>query len=76
MYGIDYFYAVSPPGATGIVSIGKIADCLMPIDGDMMARKVMTVAIAADNRFVDDFYTAAFLKTVIEQIEKPQSMTV
>ena len=76
MYGVDYFYAVSPPGATAIVSVGKIADSLVPIDGDMMARKVMTVAIAADNRFVDDFYTAAFLKFVVEQIENPQSMTV
>jgi pyruvate/2-oxoglutarate dehydrogenase complex dihydrolipoamide acyltransferase (E2) component len=34
------------------------------------------LAIAADNRFVDDYYTAAFLKIVIEQIENPQSMTV
>jgi pyruvate dehydrogenase E2 component (dihydrolipoamide acetyltransferase) len=76
MYGIDHFYAVSPPGATGIMSIGKIDDCLVPVDGDMMTRKIMMIAIAADNRFVNDFYTAAFLKYVIEQIEDPQSMTI
>jgi len=74
MYGIDSFLAIAPPGATAIVSIGRIADTLVCVDGDMIVRKKMSVALAVDRRVVDEFYAAEFLGCIVSQIEAPAGL--
>ena len=76
MYGIESFYAISPPSATGIISIGNFEESVVP-DGDAFAiRKLMYVALAFDQRLIDDFYAAAFLKHVIDLLQDPQQLTI
>ena len=75
MYGINSFLAIAPPGATGIVSSGIIEDRIVPIDGDMMLRKVMSIALAVDRRIADDFYAARFLRSMVDLLEAPESLT-
>ncbi len=74
MYGINSFLAIAPPGATGIISIGKIEEVIVPLDEEMMVRKTMSVSLAADRRIVDEFYAAKFLKCVITQLEDPAGL--
>lgn len=74
MYGINSFLAIAPPGATGIFSIGKIEETIVPVEGHMMTRKMMSVSLAVDRRIVDEFYAAKFLKYVIDQLENPADM--
>jgi len=74
MYGIDSFLAIAPPGATAIVSIGRIAEVLACVDGDLMVRRKMSVSLAVDRRVVDEFYAAEFLRCVITQIEDPAGL--
>ena len=76
MFGISTFYAITPPGATGIVSIGKIEETVMPTDGEMAIKKTMSVALAANLTIVDDFYAAEFLRCIVDALENPQSLTV
>ena len=75
MYGISSFFAIAPPGASGIVSIGIIEERIVPVDGNMLTRKTMSVALAADRRIVTDVYAARFLNAVVRQIENPAELT-
>ncbi len=75
MFGISTFYAITPPGAAGIVSIGKIEETVMPIDGEMVIQKTMSTALAANLTIVDDFYAAKFLRCIVDALENPQSLT-
>lgn len=75
MYGIEWFYAIAPPSATGIVSIGYIADHLVPINGKTEVRKRLNVSLAVDQCVADDFTAARFLRRVVDRLEDPWSMT-
>lgn len=74
MYGIESFYAISPPSATGIISIGNFEDVVMP-DGDgFVTRKMMYVSLAFDQRLLNEFYAAEFLKHVVDLLQHPETM--
>ncbi len=75
MYGISSFFAIAPPGATGIISVGTIDNCFVPAGNDKNIRKIMSVALAVNRRIIDEFYAAKFLKDVIERIENPETLT-
>ena len=75
MYGISSFFAIKPPATTGIISIGKFEDIVVPAEGDAIVRKTMSVGLAADRRIVSDFYAAKFLSCVRSQLENPEMLT-
>lgn len=75
MYGIESFYAISPPSALGIVSIGNIEDVVAPIENGFVTRKKMYVSLAFDQCIVDEFYAAEFLSCIAESLEDPWSLT-
>jgi pyruvate dehydrogenase E2 component (dihydrolipoamide acetyltransferase) len=75
MYGVTSFFAIAPPGVAGIISTGTIDEHIVPINGDMVVRKIMSVALAADRKIVHEFYAAKFLRYIIEQIEQPLTLT-
>jgi pyruvate dehydrogenase E2 component (dihydrolipoamide acetyltransferase) len=75
MFGVASFLAIAPPSATSIVSIGKIDETIVPHNGVIGPRKLMSVALAVDNRIVDEVQASEFLRCVIDQIENPESLT-
>ena len=75
MFGISTFYAISPPGSTGIVSIGRIEETITPVKKEFVTIKTMSVALAANLRIVDDFYAAKFLRCIVDLLEAPISLT-
>lgn len=75
MYGVTSFFAIAPPGVAGIISTGTIDEHIVPINGDMVVRKIMSFALAADRKIVNEFYAAKFLRYIIEQIEQPLTLT-
>lgn len=75
MYGIESFYAISPPSATGIVSIGNIEEAVVPAEDGFQIRKMMYVALAFDQRIMDEFYAAKFLRMVVDLLENPVALT-
>lgn len=75
MYGIESFYAISPPSATGILSIGNIEEAVMPLNGGFEIRRMMYAALAFDQRVVDEFYAATFLNMICDLLENPATIT-
>jgi pyruvate dehydrogenase E2 component (dihydrolipoamide acetyltransferase) len=75
MYGVESFYAISPPSATGILSIGNIEDTVIPSEKGFQIRRMMYVSLAFDQRVVDEFYAAAFLRHIINLLEDPTVLT-
>ena len=75
MFGVSSFLAITPPEATGIISIGTAENKAVPVGGEIAVRKCMSVALAADQRIVSEFYAAKFLSFLTEQLESPQSLT-
>ena len=75
MYGIESFYAISPPSATGIISIGNFEDAVTPMSDGFETRKMMYVSFAFDQRLVDEFYAVDFLRNVVGMLENPEELT-
>jgi pyruvate dehydrogenase E2 component (dihydrolipoamide acetyltransferase) len=75
MYGIHQFYAIAPPSATGIVSLGLIEEMITPKEGELCVRKRMDVSLAYDGQVIDEFYAGAFLRYMVDQIEDPWTLT-
>ena len=75
MFGVASFLAIAPPSATSIVAIGKIADTVVPKDGAITTRRLMSVSLSVDQRIVNEVQAAEFLRCVVDQIENPESLT-
>lgn len=75
MFGVHQFYAIAPPSATAIVSIGMIEDAIVLKDDEMRVRKMMDVSLAYDGQIIDEFYAAGFLRYIVEQLEDPWVLT-
>jgi pyruvate dehydrogenase E2 component (dihydrolipoamide acetyltransferase) len=75
MYGIESFYAISPPSATGILAIGNIEETIVPADNGFQTRKMMYVSLAFDQRVMDEFYAAKFLRMVVGLLGDPTELT-
>lgn len=75
MYGIESFYAISPPSATGILAIGNIEDTIVPAEDGLQTRKMMYVSLAFDQRVMDEFYAAGFLQMVVDLLQHPTRLT-
>ena len=75
MYGIESFYAISPPSSAGIISIGNFEEAVVPVGDGFGTRKMMYVSFAFDQRLVDEFYAVDFLKHVVNLLENPEELT-
>jgi pyruvate dehydrogenase E2 component (dihydrolipoamide acetyltransferase) len=75
MFGIHQFYAIAPPSATAIISIGLSQDALVVKDDELRVRKMMDVSLAYDGQIIDEFYAAKFLRFVADQLEDPWTLT-
>lgn len=74
MYGIESFYAISPPSSTGIISIGNFEDVVVPAEDGFATRKMMYVSLAFDQRLLDEVYAVQFLKRVVDLLQHPETM--
>lgn len=75
MYGIEWFYAIAPPSANGIVSIGYIADEVVPVEETPTIRKQLNVSLAIDQCAADEAAAAAFLRKIADFLEDPWTLT-
>lgn len=74
MYGIESFYAISPPSATGIISIGNFEEKVVPAGKAFVTRKMMSVSMAFDQRLIDEFYAVRFLRHIVDLLRTPETM--
>jgi pyruvate dehydrogenase E2 component (dihydrolipoamide acetyltransferase) len=68
MYGVDAFTAIINPPQAGILAAGRIADRIVPVDGQPGVRPMMTLTLSCDHRVVDGARAAEFLNDLAKSI--------
>jgi pyruvate dehydrogenase E2 component (dihydrolipoamide acetyltransferase) len=71
MYGIDAFTPIVNPPEVAILGVGRIVPELALVDGQVVARDMMTLSLTVDHRIVDGAPGAMFLQTLVELLENP-----
>jgi pyruvate dehydrogenase E2 component (dihydrolipoamide acetyltransferase) len=71
MYAVESFTAVLNPPQAAIVAVGATEDRVVPLDGEMAVRPMVTLTGTFDHRAVDGAPAAAFLQTLKESLEDP-----
>jgi pyruvate dehydrogenase E2 component (dihydrolipoamide acetyltransferase) len=74
MYGVDAFNAIINAPQAAILAVGRIAECVVPVDGQPAVRPMLTLSLSCDHRVVDGARGAQFLATVAELVEDPSSV--
>jgi pyruvate dehydrogenase E2 component (dihydrolipoamide acetyltransferase) len=74
MYGIDQFNAIVNPPQAAILAVGRIADKVVPLNGQPAVQPMMTLTLSCDHRVVDGARAAQFMQTLVGYIEDPLSV--
>jgi pyruvate dehydrogenase E2 component (dihydrolipoamide acetyltransferase) len=74
MYGVDAFSAIVNPPQAAILAVGRIADRVVPVDGQAVIRPIMTLSLSSDHRVLDGARAAQFLDTLASLIEEPMRL--
>ena len=64
------------PPQVGILGLHKIADRAVPLNGQVVIRPMMYLALSYDHRIVDGREAVQFLVKIKEFIEDPASMVL
>jgi pyruvate dehydrogenase E2 component (dihydrolipoamide acetyltransferase) len=76
MYNVDAFDAVVNTPQAAILSVGRIADRVVPVNGQVAIRPMMIMTLSLDHRVVDGARAAQFLDALANLIENPLSLLV
>ncbi len=71
MYGVDAFNAIVNPPQAAILAVSRIADRVVPLNGQPAVQPMLTLGLSCDHRVVDGARGAQFLQTLAEMIEEP-----
>ena len=74
MYGVDAVQAIVNPPQAAILAVGRIADRVVPVNGQPAVQPVMVLTLSCDHRAVDGARGAQFLGAVAELIEEPLAL--
>jgi pyruvate dehydrogenase E2 component (dihydrolipoamide acetyltransferase) len=71
MYGVDTFNAIINQPQAAILAVGRIAERVVPVNGQPAVRPMMALTLSCDHRAVDGARGAQFLETIADFIEEP-----
>lgn len=71
MYNVDAFDAIVNTPQAAILSVGRIADRVVPVNGQVAIRPMMIMTLSLDHRVVDGARAAQFLDNLANLIENP-----
>jgi pyruvate dehydrogenase E2 component (dihydrolipoyllysine-residue acetyltransferase) len=74
MYGVDGFQAIVNAPQAAILAVGRIAERPVVLDGEVVARPVLTLTVSFDHRVVDGARGAEFLDTLAALVEEPAGL--
>ncbi|MBN1126272.1 MAG: 2-oxo acid dehydrogenase subunit E2 [Sedimentisphaerales bacterium] len=74
-FGIDSFIPIVVPGQTSILGVGRINDVCLPMDGNIMVRKVMNLNLSVDHKVANGADAAQFLDFVKKTLEHTDNFT-
>jgi pyruvate dehydrogenase E2 component (dihydrolipoamide acetyltransferase) len=73
MFGVDAFSAIITPPQAAVLAVGRIVDRVVPVNGLIGIRPILTMTLSSDHRIVDGAQAAAFLKDVAEALSAGES---
>ena len=73
-YGTDSFIGIVPPPTTTIIAVGNVIHTVIPREGEMTERKIVSLSLAADRRIVNEIYAARFLGLIKKQLQDPKRL--
>jgi pyruvate dehydrogenase E2 component (dihydrolipoamide acetyltransferase) len=71
MYNVDAFNAIINQPQAAILAVGRIAERVVPVNGQPAVQPMMVLTLSCDHRAVDGARGAQFLDTVSSYIEEP-----
>ena len=71
MYNVDAFNAIIAPPQAAILAVGRIADRVVALDGQVAIRPMMTLTLSADHRVADGAQAAIFLNDLADALRTP-----
>jgi pyruvate dehydrogenase E2 component (dihydrolipoamide acetyltransferase) len=71
MYGVDAFSAIVNPPQAAILAVSRIADRVVPLNGQPAVQPMLTLSLSCDHRVVDGARGAQFLQSLANMIEDP-----
>ncbi|MDP2777820.1 MAG: dihydrolipoamide acetyltransferase family protein [Anaerolineales bacterium] len=74
MYNVDVFNAIVNTPQAAILAVGRIAERVVPVNGQPEIRSMMTLSLSCDHRVVDGARAAQFLDDLANLIEEPLGM--
>ena len=75
-YGVETLIGIINPPQAAILGVGSVMDQAVVRNGEIVARKVMKVALSADHRVSDGAEGARFIKEIQGLLEKPASLAL
>ncbi len=73
-FGIDSFIPIVVPGQCSIIGVGTITDTCVPVDGNIIVRKMMNMILSVDHKVVNGAEAAQFLDFVKKTLENAAAM--
>ena len=74
MYGVDGFTAIVNPPQAAILAVGRIADRVVPVNGQPAVQPMMVLTLSCDHRALDGARGAQFLATLADLVEEPLAL--
>lgn len=74
MFGIDSFSAIINPPDPMILSVGRVADRCVAVDGKAEVRPTSILTLSVDHRALDGAPAATFLERVKGMLEQPSDL--
>lgn len=71
MYAVDAFIAIIDMPDPMILAVGRVAERVVPVNGQAAVQPMCTLTLSADHRVLDGVLGAQFLQAVTTQLEQP-----
>ena len=68
MFDVDEFTAIITPPQAAILAVGRIADRVVPVNGQPAVRPMMTMTLSSDHRVLDGARAAQFMRDLVNDI--------
>ncbi len=76
MLGVAHFTAIITPGQGAILAVGSTVTKFVAVDGEPVARPVLTATLSSDHRVIYGAHAAAFLDRLRTYLEHPGSLAL
>jgi pyruvate dehydrogenase E2 component (dihydrolipoamide acetyltransferase) len=73
-FGVDAFSAIVNPPQAAILAVGRIADRVVPVNGQPVVQPTMVLTLSCDHRALDGARGAQFLGALADLIEEPLAL--